>query len=227
MNENHATLNKRVLAAIGLIGIGLFSLMSWNLLWPMIIFLPGLVMLSIALFGGRAGAAAMSIPGMLVSGLGGLMFIQNWTGYWQSWAYAWTLFSVFFGMGLMLMGQRLEERSLQSVGDWFVNGGLIAFAAFAIFFELIIGISGGGGTLGALILVGLGLFLLSRDGGLKTIQDKLADSSKAKRKTSKTKHAEAPLFTGPIVYGSRASAQRTDRLVLPEDVISNEHELNI
>ena len=177
--------NTRVIAAIGLIGLGLMSVMSLSLLWPMIILLPGLVMLSIALFGGRAGAAAMAIPGMLVAGLGGLLFIQNWTGYWESWSYAWTLFGVFLGMGFMLLGQRLEDRTLHAVGKWFVNGGLIAFAGFAFFFEMIIGIGSGGGTLGAVIMVGLGLFLLKQEGQLDALQSKLAGESKAKRKAKR------------------------------------------
>jgi len=39
----------------------------------------------------------------------------------------------------------------------------MAFAAFAFFFEIIIGISGGPGPIGALLLIGLGLLLLTRD----------------------------------------------------------------
>jgi hypothetical protein len=104
-----------------------------------------------------------------------------------------------------------------------VHGGLIAFAAFAILFELIFDIGGGGGTFGALILVGLGLFLLSRDGALNALQSKLAGESNAKRKTPKSKRAEDKLFTGPIVYGSRASARSADRLVLPEDALTDDH----
>jgi hypothetical protein len=213
--------NTRNIAAIVLIGVGLMSLMSMSLMWPMIIMLPGLIMLAIALWGGRAGAAAMSIPGMFVSGLGGLLFIQNWTGYWESWAYAWTLFVTFVGMGFMLMGQRLEERTVHSMGNRLAKVGLFLFAGFAIFFELIIGISGGGGTLGALILVGLGLFLLSREGAL---QSNLGDSTKAKRKTKKTKRAEDQLFTGPVVYGTRASTRSADRLVLTDEGAANESE---
>lgn len=210
--------NTRTVAAIILIGVGLMSMMSLNLLWPMFILLPGLVMLGMALWGGRAGATALSIPGMFVSGLGGLLFIQNWTGYWESWAYAWTLLGVFVGMGFMLMGQRLEERSVHRLGRWFVNGSLVAFAGFALIFELIIGISGGGGTLGALIMVGLGLLLLNRDGGLR--QSSLGNSAKAKRD-------EEPLFTGPIVYGSRASARDVDRLILANEALTSQKEANV
>lgn len=221
------SMNCRLIAAVGLVVVGLMSLMSLNLLWPMIILGPGLIMLSLALFGGRTGAAVFSIPGMLVSGLGGLLFIQNVTGYWESWAYAWTLFGVFLGMGLTLMGQRLDDRSLQSVGNWFVYGGFFAFAAFAFFFELIIGISGFGGTLGAVVLIGLGLLLLSRGGGLSAFLTMLSgERPKTKRKTKKAKRAEDKLFTGPVVYGSRAAARGTNRLSVGEATSSSEREVN-
>lgn len=216
--------NARTVAAIALIGIGVMSLTSLSVMWPMFILLPGLMMLGVALWGGRAGAAAMSIPGMFVSGLGGLLFIQNWTGYWESWAYAWTLLITFIGMGFMLMGQRLEERSVHSMGNRLAKAGLYLFAGFAIFFELIIGISGGGGTLGALIMVGLGLFLLTQRCGSNARKSKLAGEPKAKRKTRKGKRTEDFLFTGPVVYGTRASTRHSDRLVLRDDVHVSEKE---
>jgi hypothetical protein len=204
--------NGRVALALGLIAIGVMAFMGPGLLWPMFILVPGLILLGIAMGGGRAGAAALSIPAMIVTGTGALLFIQNLTGYWQSWAYAWTLYGVFLGMGLMLMGQRLDEPSLHGVGRAFVQASLIGFAAFAFFFEIIIGIGGGPGPVGALILIGLGLLLLTRGKEGQCFLSSLAPRDEKTKLKNKPKRQEDKLFTGPIVYGSRATARDFSRL---------------
>jgi hypothetical protein len=208
--------NSRVALALGLIAVGVMAFMGAGLLWPMFILVPGLILLGIALGGGRAGAAALSIPAMMVTGTGALLFIQNVTGYWQSWAYAWTLYGVFLGMGFMLMGQRLDDPSLHKVGRGFVQASLVAFAAFAFFFELVIGISGGPGPVGALILIGLGLLLLTRDREGHRFLSTLVPSAEKTKGKNKPKRQEDKLFTGPIVYGSRPSARVLSRLNSPD-----------
>ncbi|RPI92611.1 MAG: hypothetical protein EHM39_13455, partial [Chloroflexi bacterium] len=163
------------IAAVLLIALGVLSLMGVGMLWPMFILVPGLMMLGIAFAGGRAGAAAMSIPGMLVTGTGALMFVQNLTGHWESWAYAWTLYGVFLGMGFMLMAQRLGDPSLHRVGRGFVNISLLVFAGLAFMFEIIFGIGRYGG-MNALLLIGLGLFLLTRGPVCNRIKARIGES---------------------------------------------------
>ena len=187
--------SERALFAIALIALGVISLMGINLLWPMFILGPGLIMLYFALYGGRVGAASMSVPGMFITGVGALLFVQNLTGYWSSWAYAWTLLGVFLGMGFINMGQRMDETDLASVGRMFVKVSLALFAGFAVFFEFIVGISGGVGPVGAVIMIALGLFLLTRN-------SPPIGKSKAKHKI---KHDNVNVFSGPVVYGTRAS----------------------
>jgi hypothetical protein len=201
----------RVIAALILISLGVMSLMGTGLLWPLFILVPGLLMLAGA-FGGRAGAAALAIPGMITTGTGALLFVQNLTGYWNSWAYAWTLYGAFLGMGFMLMGQQFGDDSLHRVGRGFVNVSLIMFAVFAFFFEIVIGISGRG-SLNALVLIGLGLFLMTRGGLGERVMAALDQGSvsKLKRKV-KTKHGEDKLFTGPIVVGTHVTSRRSSRL---------------
>lgn len=218
MVESTRDTSGRAFLALLLIGLGVMSLMGLGLLWPMFILVPGLIMLAVALTGGKAGAAAMSIPGMIVTGTGALMFVQNLTGYWESWSYAWTLYGAFLGMGLMLMGQRLGDTSLHRIGHNFVNFSLMMFAGFAFFFEIVIGI-GGRGPLNALILIGLGLFLLTRDPVCQRITHLIGEigepDTKAKRKI-KPKRDSDKLFTGPIVYGTRVSSRSSARLSTSE-----------
>lgn len=122
--------------------------------WPLIIVAVGLMLL---LIGMATGAYAMAVPAMIVGGIGGLLYWQNATGQWESWAYAWTLIPGFVGLGIglaaLLEGERGER--LQSAG-WLV---LISAVLFFIFGSFL----GGADLFGPywpLLLVGLGALLL-------------------------------------------------------------------
>jgi hypothetical protein len=69
--------------------------------WPLIIVGVGIVLL---LIGAVTGAAGMAVPAAIVGGIGGLLYWQNATGNWQSWAYAWTLIPGFVGAGTLVAG---------------------------------------------------------------------------------------------------------------------------
>jgi hypothetical protein len=216
-NMDNSQYSGRVIVAVMLIGLGVLSLMGIGLLWPLFILVPGLLMLAGAFGGGRTGAAALAIPGMIVTGTGALLFAQNLTGYWESWSYAWTLYGAFLGMGFMLMGQKFEDDSLHRVGRGFVNVSLVMFTVFAFFFEIVIGISGRG-PLNALILIGLGLFLMTRGSLSQRIAAALdrGDAGKPKRKV-KTKRDDDRLFTGPIVYGTHVTSRSASRLSVSDN----------
>lgn len=204
------------LGAIILIGLGILMLMDLSLLWPMFILVPGLVFLGAAAVGGRS-ASALAIPGMLITGTGALLFLQNLTNYWDSWSYAWTLYGVFLGAGLLFMGRALNDRSLQSVGQGCMFAGIIGFGVFAFLMEIVIGVGGGG--LGAAVwpwlFIGVGVILILRNiVGVRALQS----GSKRKRK-----HAEEPLFVGPIVYGSRSRASGASRLSTPDEESGTRH----
>jgi len=157
-------------------------------LWPLFVMIPGLVFLGAAAKGGRS-TAAFAIPGMLISGTGLLLLVQNLTGYWSSWSYAWTLYGVFLGMGFAMMGRLMGDSAVESMGRVFILVGGIAFLVFGAFMEAVMGF-GGLGTLWPLVLIGAGLFLLARPFTLRR-------ALKPKRKNDDF------LFTGPVVYGSR------------------------
>lgn len=213
MTAQHSHDTGRLLIGIGLLTLGLMTVMGLNLLWPVLfILLPGLVMLWIAVAGGKIGAVAMSIPAMIVTGTGALMFVQNLTGYWDSWAYAWTLYGAFLGFAFALMGRRLEEDTLVAVGRWFVYASLAAFAAFGMFFELLL--FNGTGPLGPVLLMAAGLYLLTRSERFTAAVD---GSHNSKRKV-KGKRGEDRLFTGPIVYGSTVRAGSGARVAVVDVV---------
>ena len=67
--------------------------------WPLIIIGIGVLLLIVGLL---TGVPAMAIPACIVGGIGGLLYWQNATGNWESWAYAWTLIPGFVGVGMVL-----------------------------------------------------------------------------------------------------------------------------
>ena len=73
----------------------------------------------------------MAVPACIVGGIGGLLYWQNATGNWESWAYAWALIPGFVGVGVVL--SRLlgggGRKALQEGGSLI----LISLALFAVF----------------------------------------------------------------------------------------------
>jgi hypothetical protein len=112
--------NKRIsgslVGGIILIALGLLSLFGQifrgfpflSYLWPFIIIGFGGLFFVGMLAGGKS-MAGLAIPGAIISGLGLMMFIQNLTGYWQSWAYSWTVILVLVGLGIFIMGLYTED----------------------------------------------------------------------------------------------------------------------
>jgi hypothetical protein len=124
--------------------------------WPWIIIGVAVFLLVLGLV---VGEPSMAIPACIVGGIGGILYWQEITGNWDSWAYAWTLIPGFVGVGIVLSGL-LGGDSRQSVrgGGWLIMISLMLFAVFGSFF-------GGLGLLGPywpVLLILLGLLVLIR-----------------------------------------------------------------
>jgi hypothetical protein len=145
-------------------------------LWPLFVIVPGLAFFIPCLKGGDM--SAFSIPGGLIAGTGVILFYQNLTGHWESWAYIWTLYGVILGMCFQYMGrsmknaknaaERQDAHELYEVGGYFITFSLVAFLGLASLFELaifenrsIFAIV----LLPAILIFGV-LWLLSQSGGL-------------------------------------------------------------
>ena len=110
------------------------GLQDWfrlEMTWPLIIVGVAVLML---VFGILAGIPVMVMPASIVGGIGGLLYWQNATGNWESWAYAWTLIPGFAGVGTILMGLWGQEtrRSITG-GVWLIAISLVLFAVFGSF----------------------------------------------------------------------------------------------
>jgi hypothetical protein len=99
--------------------------------WPLWVIGVGVFLLLLGLISGNAG---MAVPACIVGGIGMLLYWQNTTGDWASWAYVWTLIPGFAGVGVILEGLfsgRFGKALLG--GGWTILVSLVMFAIFASF----------------------------------------------------------------------------------------------
>ena len=162
----------RNMAAWGLIGIGIlfllaqtFSFSLMGTLWPLLVIVPGAVFLYAAYTGDR-GKSGLAVPGAMITGTGLILFYQNLTNHWESWAYIWALYPVFLGLALTFIGRRTESAETYRVGNGFVKWGLVTFIGFWALFEILI--FGSSNTLITtwlpLIFIGAGILMLFQRG---------------------------------------------------------------
>ena len=148
--------DRRTLGAVALIILGLVLFFSLDL-WPLFIIVPGVALLAVYFGIDHEATGPFAIPGMIVTGTGAILFIHhNLVG--NFWNYAWTLYAVFFGLGLMMMGQRFASKSLIEIGRWFTVVGGVAFVGLGVMF--LIFSSFFLKLLVTLVLVGGGAYLL-------------------------------------------------------------------
>jgi hypothetical protein len=85
------------------------------------------------LVGLLAGIPELSIPAVIIAGIGGLLLWQNLTGNWDSWAYVWTLIPGFAGIGILLT--YIMQGKYKQLGDGFIPIfiSLILFVIFGSF----------------------------------------------------------------------------------------------
>jgi hypothetical protein len=103
-----------------------------NLSWPLIIIGVGVVLLLFAVLG---GVPSLAVPACIVGGIGGLLYWQNTTENWESWAYAWTLIPGFVGLGILiasLLGAETREGARGGLGLMLIS--LVLFLVFGSFF---------------------------------------------------------------------------------------------
>ena len=134
--------------------------------WPLIIVGIGALFLLGALF----GTPPLAIPGAIVTGIGLLLFYQNATGNYQSWAYAWSLIPGFVGLGIMLMGA-LDPDQREQIGNGF-RLVLISLGLFVVFG----GFFGAFGQYWPVLLIIGGVLLLFRSRGRREKNAEAAES---------------------------------------------------
>ena len=96
------------------------------------------------------------VPACIIAGIGGLLFYQNFTADWSTWAYSWTLIPGFVAAGLLLLGLATWKRGPVIAAGWTLFASMVLFGIF--------GSTLGGlaiaGTVGAAAVILLGLMFL-------------------------------------------------------------------
>jgi hypothetical protein len=154
-----------LLGIVFLIG-ELFNIRIGQFIWPFFIIGPGVFLFLLSLMLDEESGKGLSGVGGLVTMVGLVLFFQNVTGYWATWAYAWALVApTSIGLGMFSYGLLKGKADIRQEGWNVAKVGLAIFIVAAVFFELIVGLSGFGlGRYGwPSLLIVLGIFLLFRN----------------------------------------------------------------
>lgn len=154
-----------ILIALGVLFLLTRSIDASLFAWPLFVIVPGVALLAWSLVGGRE-VAGLAVPGAIVSTVGAILFLQNLTGSFETWAYAWALVLASVGVGTWLQGSLTQDDGRQRDGVRTATIGLALFAGFGAFFQFVVF----GDLLGTwvgrwlfpLALIGAGVLMLVR-----------------------------------------------------------------
>jgi hypothetical protein len=133
--------------------------------WPLFVIVPGLLLIVAGLGVGKREGTGLAIAGGITTVVGCILAVQNATGLWATWAYAWALVGPGgTGIGLLAYGLVRGQSDLAMNGIRSIGVGLGLFAAFGLFFEGIIGLSGDPFLVGSdvlpVVLIGIGIAIV-------------------------------------------------------------------
>lgn len=150
LSRQNAVVALLFIAAGLLLSLGSYINLS-HYAWPFAIILPGVFLFTLTFMLEKAGRI-FAIPAMLVTTTGFILLGQLISGYFASWAYAWTLLVSAVGLGAMLQGHMGSSDAMIRFGSRALVAGLIAFVIFAFVFELFIFAHWTQGIWGSIIL---------------------------------------------------------------------------
>jgi hypothetical protein len=111
--------------------------------WPLFIVVPGILILAWGVSTSSREGIGLAIGGGITTVVGLILAVQNLTGQWATWAYAWALVGPGGpGLGMIAWGLAHDDRALVRNGLRTLASGIVLFAAFGLFFEGVIGLSG-------------------------------------------------------------------------------------
>jgi hypothetical protein len=161
-----------IVIGIVLIGLGALFLLDRfvdiNLAsagWPLFIIVPGILVYTWGLTTSGREGAGLAVGGGITTVVGLILAVQNATGLWATWAYAWTLVGP-GGTGLGLLGWGLTHHDDGLIRNGFrsIGTALALFVVFGLFFEGLIGLSGPpflSSDFGPVILIGVGVVVVA------------------------------------------------------------------
>jgi hypothetical protein len=134
--------------------------------WPFFVMVPGLAVFGAGLAIGGPSGERITPLGAAVTMVGMILLYQNTADHFESWAYTWALvFPTSTGLGQMIYGSLKGRKEMVTTGGQSALIGAALFLVVAVFFELVVGISGLGFVLDrfgwplALAMVGIVLLV--------------------------------------------------------------------
>ena len=128
--------------------------------WPLFVIIPGLLLLVWGTTVSGSGGAGLAIGGGITTVVGLILAVQNATGLWATWAYAWALVGPGgTGVGLIAYGLTHRDPGVVTNGVRSLGTGLALFVGFGLFFEGVVGLSGApflSTDLGPVVLIAFG-----------------------------------------------------------------------
>ena len=111
--------------------------------WPIWILVPGLALVLGAVAIGGPGGSGMAAAGGIVTMVGVVLAVQEATGLYQTWAYAWALVAPGgVGVGLIVYGLLARRGDDLRSGLSALFAGVVLFLVGFLFFEGVVGLSG-------------------------------------------------------------------------------------
>ncbi len=111
--------------------------------WPAWVILPGLVLLLGAFVVPEPGGSALAVVGGMVTMVGAVLAVQEATGTYASWAYAWALVAPGgVGAGLLLYGTLTRRGDIAWRGFASLGTGVVLFLVGFLFFEGLLHLDG-------------------------------------------------------------------------------------
>lgn len=158
-----------VIAGTLLTGLQLTGVRLFEVSWPVVVIVPGLLLL-VAAFSvppGR-GLGYLAIPGCIVLVTGVVLEVQAVTGDWQSWSYAWALVAPgAVGLGLLIAGMRERAAGVRKAGALLIAIAAALFATAEWLFVRVLQVGGPGlaypfGLVFPALVVVFGLYFIVR-----------------------------------------------------------------
>jgi len=133
--------------------------------WPFFVIVPGVLLFFLALAREGQTGERLAMVGSAVTMVGAILLLQNTFDYFQSWAYAWALvFPTSVGVGQIIYGSTKNLEAMRATGVRLAVIGIVIFLVLVVFFELVIGFSGHGISVGglgwAVVLIAAGVALV-------------------------------------------------------------------
>jgi len=134
--------------------------------WPFFVMVPGLAVFGAGLAIGGPSGERITPLGAAVTMVEMILLYQNTADHFESWAYTWApVFPTSTGLGQMIYGSLKGRKEMVTTGGQWALIGAALFLVVAVFFELVVGISGLGFVLDrfgwplALVMVGIVLLV--------------------------------------------------------------------